>query len=735
MKILSFIFFFSFIVRPGSIEKAPVIETSKVFLQFNENLNGIRSLIDKSTGRQFASSVESSIYSIAYRDHNGSLKIVSSKSADKCSYKKSDKGLELYYWHEKEIKLKVTCKVQSGETDFLFHWSIKIENYSDQTVSSIEYPQISCTESLGSEPGDDAVVYPVNEGALLTKMYVKGSKMSNRYPGNVSAQLMYYYDPAGGFYYASYDGKGYPKNIKVSNTEEGLVLSQEYLLPEQFEKQITMPYEVVTGCFGGRWEDGAGVYREWSDQQVWTEKTISQRSSPSWLKEPNLYINANLGSQYSTVEKADQMIKKYHDFFNIPIITAVFGWEKHGSWIGPDYFPPNPNKEFYIDLAERLKKRGDFLHFYTSGFRWGVQKPINEKGEEPRVYTNYDGTAEFMKKGRDYAITNYKSELVLRKPRWADNYILCAGSEGAQDILNSCYSYIYSLGIAGVDLDQNLGGEVDICYNTSHGHPMGSGLWQTQAMEKFLARVQSENKARGNDFFQGVEETSEKYIPYLDVFHGRSFTATAWPVHGPGAVSIPLYLFLYHQYQIGYAGWIDGGFSPAGFEKYGLGRSFIFGMYPGVRVAGKMDLKADNPSDELKMLKGYIHLMKEAPKFLLRGRMIGELQLKGAELFDQEVNKGDKIPIKWNAVQGISWLSEYGDQVGYALANLSGKSQEIQIKLVRDNERLFKRSGYVLDKERNQKGLKPINGWLSITLQPWELAIVEAESVKKICKQ
>jgi hypothetical protein len=704
-----------------SCSQTPVIETHKVLLQFNDNLNGIKSMIDKRTGRQFASGIEYPIYSISYGDD----KSVDSKSADRYSYKKTDNGLELYFWHEKEINLKVTCKVQSKPADSLIYWSIEIENSSDYTVTSVEYPQISCIDSLGKKAKDDAIVFPIHEGELLTKMNVKGAKAANRYPGQVSAQLMYYFDPTGGFYYASSDGNGYPKNIKVINNGKGIVLSQEYLLPVQFEKEIKMPYEVVTGCFGGRWEDGAGVYREWSDKQAWTRKTISQRKSPSWLKGPNFLINPNFGSKRINVEMADQMIKGYHDYFDIPVIAAVFGWEKHGTWIGPDYFPPNPGKKFYIDLVRRLEKRGDHLYFYTSGFRWGVKKPISER--VPGKYTSYDGTQNFMKNGKEFAITSANNELVLLKPRWADNYILCAGSEGARNILDSCYNYIYNLGVAGVDLDQNIGGEVSDCYNTSHGHPKGSGLWQTQAIEKFFSGICSENEARGIDFFQGTEEPCEKYIPYLDAFHGRSFTATVWPVAGRGAVSIPLYIFLYHQYQISYAGWIDGGFSPSGFEKYGIGRSFIFGMYPGVRVGGNMQVKGNNSSDELKMLKGYVHFMKEASEFLIRGRMIGELQLKGSEPFNQEVKKGDKIPIKWNAVQGISWLSEKGDKVAYALTNLSEKSQTIQIELVKGNEALFKLSGYVLDKEQNQKGLKPDNGWLTITLQPWELAIVKTD--------
>jgi len=340
---------------------------------------------------------------------------------------------------------------------------------------------------------------------------------------------------------------------------------------------------------------------------------------------------------------------------------------------------------------------------------------------------DYDGTAHFMAEGKMYAVKDQNDQLVFKQLRWADNFMMCAGSEGARNILDSCYSYIYNMGIAGVDLDQNIGGEVDDCYSSSHGHPRGAGLWQTRSMEKFLSKIQSDNLKRGEHCFQGVEEPCERYVPYFDVFHGRAFTATRWPVYGPGAVSVPLYLYLYHQYQIAYAGWIDGGFSPCGYEKYGLGRAYIFGMYPGVRTGGKMELRKNAPSDELLMLKGYLYLMNEAPDFLLRGRMIGETEIEGSGLFDTSAGRGDEIPVSWDAVQGITWLSEKGDRQGTALANLSGEKQDIKIRVEANDGLLFQFVGCRHGQSRRQQGLAPRDGWVQVTMLPWELAFLKAE--------
>jgi len=66
-----------------------------------------------------------------------------------------------------------------------------------------------------------------------------------------------------------------------------------------------------------------------------------------------------------------------------------------------------------------------------------------------------------------------------------------------------------------------------------------------------------------------------------------------------------------------------------------------------------------------------------------------------------------------------------GDRTAYVLANLSDNTQEIKIRLENKEEQVFKRSAYVLDEEQKYDGMKPADGWLSVSLNPWELTIIE----------
>jgi hypothetical protein len=730
MKIFCLSFLMGFIgilSGSGSPKSNRVIENNSIYLELSEDLNGFEQIKDKKTGRNYASGLDSYLYRLKFgNNYLDSMKITSAMASKHESIRVKD-GLELHYWHEGEISLTVVCKISLDESSSLIKWTITVTNGSKKILRSIEYPRISCKTKLGSEALNDAVVFPVHEGALLTGMNKEGATIKSSYPGGMSAQLLYYFDPQGGFYYAAYDGEGYKKTFSVSNSNNSLILSHEYLLPVEYLKEVELPYSVVTGVGGGKWEDGAGIYRDWAKKQKWCANTLSKRDMAPWLKYPNLFILVGYNSpDFKSVEKANSVIKKFHDFYNVPIIATGWSWEKNGIWIGPDYFPPVNGDQYYSDLAAKVKERGDHLHLYNSGFRWGVKKPLTERKDETK-FTSLDGMDLFLKNGKSSAVVDAKGELLFEKRPWAHNYFLCPGSETARAILDSCNNHLFKWGVSGIDIDQNLGGNVDECYSNEHGHPRGAGIWQYKAMNDFLVNMRKNAKLISNDNFTGLEEPCEIFIPQVDVIDGRNYTLTDWPVYGPGAISLPLYNFLYHQYQIIYSGWMPWR-APFGIAKNGIGRAFIFGFYPGIGTSGKFDLVKGEISDESKMVKGYVELMKKFPEFLLSGKMIGDLQVIGSDSLDIVNKNGDSYPLKWKTVQGTVWQAESGKGMACTLANLSDKSQEIKIKFLQNAGQSFDNVGFVLDKQVMQKITSEKNGWMTLKLAPWQLSVIKLPS-------
>ncbi len=722
-------------------EPGPAVSSGRLEVVFRSDLNGLERIVDRATGRDYASNAQepAGLYRVVLGGGRQRTVLLSSLDAAKRTAQRTAEGYRLRFVHQGDVPLEVICTVSGGPDDPLLRWRAEVVNRSPFPLVRLEYPLAGLKVRLGKASGDDAIVYPSLEGVLLTepaKSFRAKQEYRTTYPGKLSAQFMYFFDPEGGFYTAAADGGGRAKDLLVARRGSTLELTVAHRFPRRLEAETTVPYEVVWTTAGGTWQSGADVYRAWVERQSWCGAKLRQRDVPQWLTRANVFLNFGVRAEgvFRPASAGAATFARYHEFLQVPLVTAAFGWERHGAWIGPEYFPPFGGEPYYRDLSQELGRRGDHLQVYTSGFRWGVRKPVSERRGVPRRYTDYDGTAQWEAKGKAATVVTAKGKLAFSQPPWADNYALCAGSSRGQEILAGCFRRAFAMGATGVDLDQDLGGDVAACYSTKHGHPPGYGVWQHRAMVAFLSAVRKEAKANNADAFLGVEEPCEAYIPWLDVYHGRAFTDTRWPATGPGAVSIPLYVYLYHEYQLGYAGWIDSGFSPWGNERVGLGRAFLFGMLPGVRVQGGCFQMGDQPSGQLRMLRDVARLMGKTRDYLLLGRMLHDPVVSGSPMFpprEKPVRGHPPLPVPWPVVQATAWRSSGGD-VCYAVANLGQEPQTIGLGLEDYGQGAgpvaLRRLGAVDQRVAESPVRLPAE--IRLALGPWELCCIEQKAAR-----
>ena len=94
--------------------------------------------------------------------------------------------------------MKVTCRLEAPENDSLIYWGLTMNPCAD-TVMSIHYPILGCTNQIQVTPTEGGMVYPVFEGSLMKNVYQAGFQQTRRYPGYLTSQLLYYFDaPANG---------------------------------------------------------------------------------------------------------------------------------------------------------------------------------------------------------------------------------------------------------------------------------------------------------------------------------------------------------------------------------------------------------------------------------------------------------------------------------------------------------------------------------------------------------
>ncbi len=74
---------------------------------------------------------------------------------------------------------------------------------------------------------------------------------------------------------------------------------------------------------------------------------------------------------------------------------------------------------------------------------------------------------------------------------------------------------------------------------------------------------------------------------------------------------------------------------------------------------------------------------------------------------------------------GECWLSESGNQIGYALANLSEKAQQVRVRLNYMKPGKYQYSGYVMGENIDNKLIASDDDWVSFMMEPWELAVLK----------
>ncbi len=720
----------------AAADEGRLLRSSRLEVVLDESLNGFQTIRDRSTGRDYAEGAASPLGLYRLTLGGGKQKTIQLTSLEATARKcqRTEEGLQLHFVHGGEAPLEVFCRATAGEDSSEIGWRIAVKNDSKFPVTAAEFPRVQMALQLGDRGTDDAIVYPSLEGVLLTdpaSRFREQQEQRTTYPGKASSQFLYFFDPEGGFYVSAADSHGYRKDLVAARHGKSLELTVAHRFPRELAAQCQTEYDVVWTSGGGSWQSGASIYRNWAERQPWCRKKLADRDVPRWLLKTNVFLNFSVRAPgvFSPADAAKETFARYREFLGAPLVATAFGWERHGSWIGPEYFPPFGGEAYYQALAADFDRNGDHLQVYLSGFRWGVRKPVSERRDQPRRYTDYDGTKLWEAEGRQATAITAQGEYEFNEPPWADNYTLCAGSDKAREVLADGFRQAFAMGVTGVDLDQNLGGDTAVCFSTEHGHPPGTGLWQHEAMARFLSSVRREAKSGDPDRFLGVEEPCEAYIPWLDAYHGRAFTDTRWPATGPGCVSIPLYAYLYHEYQIGYAGWIDRGFSPLGDERIGLGRAFLFGMQPGVRISSGNFRLGEEPSEPMAMLIRVVGLMQKCEAYLLLGRMLDDPQVSGAGGFPRQekgVQGHPPLPIEWPLVQATTWRAEDGS-VGYAIANLSSEPRPIQLTAEANgmvgHEFVLKRLDH--DGEQTLAEQASLPSGVELLLEPWAVCLVK----------
>ncbi len=489
-------------------------------------------------------------------------------------------------------------------------WRATVRNLGPMAVEKLTLPLIAGIQELGKDANDDCFVVPDREGRLFHAPSVNLSNWGQCYPSCfLNMQFMAIYDNYCGFYFATDDINGNVKRFSWGKPNQAwATLSIEHYSDIRFGADFALPYNVVVGVFSGDWFTAAEIYKQWASNQWWATRNLASGETPSWVAEigvGSLFTAlAPWQTQSKTLREIEGLAKSHREYFDVPLLVELWGWENKGAWSWGDYFPPYEGwasfdrmiREVH-DMSCKLKTFVGMVSVNTATDLWKSQEPLN------------------------FTVRDENGKTI--DPHWDKNFdqiLMCIGTSYWQSKLEETVLELVRHGVDMIQFDCFPPIPTTFaCYDSTHGHPAGIGRWHVDAWRNTIERIVSKAKEINPNVAFTSEGICEIYIPYLDVAkYWRDVYAEAEFVDKRLWVGqteiIPLFNYVYHE-RIRCMGEYLLGFYSKRVEYNALcvSRMLVLGEVPLINV--QTDIRnpgtwADSTSSQMtmKVVKGQTNL-------------------------------------------------------------------------------------------------------------------------------
>ena len=453
--------------------------------------------------------------------------------------------VRLVYGGFKEGVTYVTCAVQ-GVGDAL-KWGISAQIAPGWALEETEYPRLLASPALGSDGGDDRFVCGTAHGGVVRNPggKPKGWRYGARLPGGLAAQFASVYDDRAGLCFAAEDVAGYSKYIGVERVAEGLLLiSRRIGLDSGLVEQ---PYAIATTGFECTpadpctWQDAADIYRAWAGKQSWCAKWFRDRTDvPAWMRDAPAI--ARFSREW--LDRPDDIRAWVKDiwkraFVPSPLLALYSGWEKRGTGVMPDCFPVRPDNASFASLTSDLRAEGVHAFLQPYGYHWTRSYMKHDDGS-----FEWDDSERFERIGHSHSTFNRNGSRAFFKHEWLRGgtcACLCGGDPWTRQWWND---YVcMPLAALGCDVIQfNARTSLLPCWNAGHGHSVGVGLWQQEALRDQLRTMRETMLTNGVEAaVVGVTGPCEfrNALVGIQDYHSSSTPADEWA---------SVFSYLYHEY-------------------------------------------------------------------------------------------------------------------------------------------------------------------------------------------
>lgn len=599
--------------------------------------------------------------------------------AERLIHRYEDRKLVLTWSFSGDVK-RVIAKISVGDCGLRF--SISIHKELPTKIRKLEYPIIAI------RPADRKarLFIPESMGVEITEPHkvLTGRILELAYPAPLSMQFISYGEDGGGLLMFSGDSKGYVKAVRAYVEEDNLHLSLIHI-PENLgygKADFELPYPVYLRSFEGDWHGAAAVYKEWGTKQRWCHKgRLSERKDlPKKLRDVVLWV-WNRGRSDNVIDPVKRISREFRKMGTTGLMW--YWWHSNPYDVGmPEYLPPREGEEaFSRKIAELHRIEVPVILYLNArlwdmtGDGWSVARKFSCKGESRIPYEEHYN-------------------------RFVDHpmAVMCpATSFWRQTLEDIVGRLIEKYGVDGVYLDQIAAATPRLCFDKSHGHPVGGGTYWLEGYRALLWRLKEDF---GNDLILATEGCCEAYIDVVDMFLVLDNSSERFGRHEDMLDNwrpIPLFSYVYHEYVVTYGSYAsledeppydelwpaDKKPAPIAKVRYSkslqfsleLSRLLSWGSVPTIHNLTVRALKDGSNAEDLDFLKEIISTFSRYRKFLLYGVM-QQPQIRCADVQEIDAVKrsiytpSDQIKVRKITAERVlhsTWRSE--DATGLLLIN------------------------------------------------------------------
>ncbi|MCY2989667.1 MAG: DUF6259 domain-containing protein [Planctomycetota bacterium] len=519
-------------------------------------------------------------------------------------------GLELH-WEQPLDKrlgnLRVVARVVPDQAASAVRWQLTAEGQAAPwSLWKVVFPEAAVPD-LGPR---GCVFFPKAAGEVQQGVWNRPFRFTGTYPsGWTTMQFMVAYreDRQSGLYLAVHDPWGSTKDLLCESRpqDKTVVLRYEHPVPDMGlpGNRFELSGQAVWQLVRGDWFDAAVTYRDWVRREAkWYPRLTAEGrpDTPLWMRELSIWA---LGG--GTPPSCVGAMKDFAKSLESPIGFHWYSW--HQIPFDNDYPHYFPTQSGFAEGVRELQSSGVFVMPYINGRLWDtrdkgledfeftkIARPAVSKNEQGEPYTETYGSKESDGSPVKLGVMCPTTQVWQTKQR-----------ETVLRLMNEC-------GVQGVYIDQIAAAAPTLCFDKTHGHPLGGGHWWTEGYWKLLDGIR---QAMPPDRMLTTECNGEPYIRCVD-----GYLTWHWQYDG----QVPAFPAVYGGSIQMFGRSYGGGETKNLALRMRAGQQLVFGEQLGWINPG-LALEQDNAE----FFKSVVQLRHQLRRYFYVGEMARPPQLTG----------------------------------------------------------------------------------------------------------